>query len=48
MKRLTAFLKQAADDVEPLGESLVEDVELFGAGRSQRDDVCLICFRRMP
>jgi len=48
MKRLTAFLKQAPDDVEPLGENLVEDVEKFGAGRSQRDDVCLICFRRMP
>ncbi len=47
-KRLVAFLEQAPQDVESLGEALVEDVEKFCEGRPQRDDVCLICFRRVP
>lgn len=48
MKRLTAFLKKAPADAEPLGEALVEDVERFCQGRPQHDDICLICFRRQP
>lgn len=48
LKRLTEFLNHAPLEVEPLGEALVEDVEKFCAGEPQRDDICLICFRRTP
>lgn len=48
LKRLTEFLSHAPVEVEPLGEALVEDVERYCAGEPQRDDICLICFRRVP
>lgn len=48
MSRLTKFLETAPDDADALGEALVEDVEAFSEGRAQRDDICLICFRRLP
>jgi sigma-B regulation protein RsbU (phosphoserine phosphatase) len=45
-KRLIEFLKAGPRDVEPLGEALVADVESFCRGKSQRDDICLICAKR--
>lgn len=45
-KRLSTFLEQGPGDVEPLGEALVADVEGFCRGKSQRDDICLICAKR--
>jgi serine phosphatase RsbU (regulator of sigma subunit) len=48
MTRLTKFLETAPADADALGEALVEDVERFSEGRAQRDDICLICFRRLP
>ncbi|MSR57120.1 MAG: FHA domain-containing protein [Planctomycetaceae bacterium] len=44
--RLTAFLKKAPPQAEPLGEAIVADVEAFCDGEPQRDDMCLICFHR--
>ncbi len=46
LKRIIAFLKNQQGSVEHLGESLIADVERFCEGRSQRDDICLVCFRR--
>lgn len=48
MKRLLSFLEGAPAASEALGEALVEDVERFGEGRAQRDDICIICLRRLP
>jgi serine phosphatase RsbU (regulator of sigma subunit) len=46
LKRIVAFLKDQDGSVEHLGESLVADVDKFCEGRAQRDDICLVCFRR--
>lgn len=45
--RLTAFLKKAPPRAAPLCEAIVADVEAFGAGLAQRDDICLICLHRL-
>lgn len=45
-KRIVNFLGNQQGSVEHLGESLVADVERFCEGRPQRDDICLVCFRR--
>lgn len=45
-KRIVEFLKQQSGSVEHLGEALVADVDSYCEGRSQRDDICLVCFRR--
>lgn len=46
-KRLMSYMEQAPAEAEQLGEGLVEDVEQFCEQRAQRDDVCLISFRRL-
>lgn len=48
MTRLQKFLEKAPVGVEDLGEQLIEDVERFCEGRPQRDDVCMLAFRRIP
>jgi len=45
-KRIVDFLRNQSGSVEHLGEALVADVDTFCAGRAQRDDICLVCFRR--
>ncbi len=45
-KRIVDFLRNQSGSVEHLGEALVADVDNFCEGRSQRDDICLVCFRR--
>jgi sigma-B regulation protein RsbU (phosphoserine phosphatase) len=45
-KRIVEFLKNHSGSVEHLGEALVANVDSFCAGRSQSDDICLVCFRR--
>ena len=45
-KRIVDFLQNQSGSVEHLGEALVADVDKFCAGRAQRDDICLVCFRR--
>lgn len=46
--RLSTFLSEAPPAVEDLGERLIEDIERFCEGRPQRDDICLLAFRRLP
>lgn len=45
--RLIAFLGQAPGSAAALGEAIVADIEAYGAGESQRDDICVICIRRL-
>ena len=45
-KRIVDFLRNQSGSVEHLVEALVADVDTFCAGRAQRDDICLVCFRR--
>jgi phosphoserine phosphatase RsbU/P len=47
VKRLSEFVANGPEDVEPLGEALVAHVEAFCQGTSQRDDICLICAKRI-
>lgn len=48
MTRLEEFLRGAAPAVEDLGDELLENIERFCEGRPQRDDICLLAFRRLP
>jgi serine phosphatase RsbU (regulator of sigma subunit)/pSer/pThr/pTyr-binding forkhead associated (FHA) protein len=48
IQRLTQFFKDGPQDIEELGDALVDDVERFAEGRPQSDDICLIGFRRIP
>jgi serine phosphatase RsbU (regulator of sigma subunit) len=45
--RIVEFLTRQGTDVETLGDGLVANVEAFCQGESQRDDICLVCFRRV-
>ncbi len=45
--RLEAFLVHAPKRSEELVKALVADVEEFCGDRSQRDDMCLVCLRRL-
>jgi serine phosphatase RsbU (regulator of sigma subunit) len=45
--RLIDFLGQAPSSAGGLGEAIVADIEAFGAGESQRDDICVICIHRL-
>ena len=45
--RLESFVAQAPIGAEDLVDGLVADVETFCGGRSQRDDMCLVCLRRL-
>lgn len=47
LKRIIQFLNRQTGSVEHLGESLIANVEKFCEGRAQRDDICLVCFRRV-
>lgn len=44
--RLADFISQGPAAVERLVKGIVEDVERFCAGEAQRDDMCLVGFRR--
>jgi serine phosphatase RsbU (regulator of sigma subunit) len=46
MTRLLDCVARTAGTVEEMGEELVADVERFCEGCPQRDDICLVCFRR--
>jgi serine phosphatase RsbU (regulator of sigma subunit) len=45
--RLSAFVEQAPPSAASLGEAIVADVVAFVAGEPQRDDICVICIRRL-
>ena len=47
MKRLIKCVADAPASVGELGERLIADVEEFCGGRPQRDDICLLGFRRL-
>ncbi|MCY2962447.1 MAG: SpoIIE family protein phosphatase [Planctomycetota bacterium] len=44
--RLAARMGSAGGDVAAVVEAVIEDVESFGDGLAQRDDICLLCFER--
>jgi phosphoserine phosphatase RsbU/P len=44
--RLAAAIGRQAPDVAALGRIILDDVKQFVAGRSQSDDMCLVCFGR--
>ena len=44
--RLAAAIGRQAPDVGALGRIILDDVKQFVAGRSQSDDMCLVCFGR--
>lgn len=45
--RLQPFLENCPEGAEPMVEALIEDIDLFCKGRPQRDDICMIGFRRI-
>jgi serine phosphatase RsbU (regulator of sigma subunit)/pSer/pThr/pTyr-binding forkhead associated (FHA) protein len=45
-ERLSAAIGRQVPDVAALGRVILEDVKQFVAGRSQSDDMCLVCFGR--
>lgn len=47
-QRLTEFFERGPEDIEELGDTVIEDLEKFSEGRAQSDDICLIGFRRLP
>lgn len=47
-RRLMSNISAAPIGIEALGQELIESVEQFCEGESQRDDICLLCFRRLP
>lgn len=47
-ERLERFLSSAPPYVEQLGEGLIADVREFVGTRFQSDDMCVVCFGRMP
>jgi phosphoserine phosphatase RsbU/P len=47
-RRLSRFIGHGPEDVAELVEGIVEDVETFSKGRTQRDDMCLVALRRLP
>jgi sigma-B regulation protein RsbU (phosphoserine phosphatase) len=44
--RLCRLLSRMPADAEQTVHGIINDVESFCAGRSQRDDVCLVCLVR--
>ncbi|QDT43869.1 Phosphoserine phosphatase RsbU [Gimesia alba] len=44
--RLVKYLKSGPDEVEPLVKGLLSDVEAFQNDSMQKDDMCVVCFRR--
>lgn len=48
-ERLSKFIAAAKiTSAESLADAIITDVEKFCAGQAQRDDVCLVCVRRVP
>jgi len=47
-KRLQAFIKVGPFEVDALVKATVDDVNLFAAGHSQSDDLCIVAFQRVP
>jgi serine phosphatase RsbU (regulator of sigma subunit) len=45
-KRMRDVILKAPHGVEPVGEALLDDVRRFVRGRTQSDDICLVCFSR--
>lgn len=45
-ERLSEKFASLSGSVEDIVSKVIDDVELFCEGRSQRDDICLICFER--
>jgi sigma-B regulation protein RsbU (phosphoserine phosphatase) len=46
IERLTAAIGRQVPDVPALGRVILDDVKQFVSGRSQSDDMCLVCFGR--
>jgi serine phosphatase RsbU (regulator of sigma subunit) len=46
-RRLAEFIASGPEKIEDLVKGIVADVEEFCAGRSQRDDMCLVGLRRV-
>jgi sigma-B regulation protein RsbU (phosphoserine phosphatase) len=46
IERLASAIGRQVPDVAALGRVILEDVKQFVAGRSQSDDMCLVCFGR--
>ena len=44
--RLVKYLKSGPDAAEPLVKGLLSDVESFRNDSMQKDDICVVCFRR--
>ncbi|WP_145457378.1 SpoIIE family protein phosphatase [Gimesia panareensis] len=44
--RLVKYLKSGPEEVEPLVKGLLSDVESFRNDSLQKDDMCVVCFRR--
>jgi serine phosphatase RsbU (regulator of sigma subunit) len=45
-KRMREVILKAPQGVEPVGQALLDDVRRFVRGRTQSDDICLVCFSR--
>lgn len=45
--RLRHVLSLAPPDVDRMGEAVLNDVRQFTRGRTQSDDICLLCFSRL-
>ena len=48
LERLINTISKAAESAADKGKRILEDVSLFSSGRSQTDDITLICIRRQP
>jgi serine phosphatase RsbU (regulator of sigma subunit) len=46
IERLSGAIGRQAADVAALGRVILDDVKQFVSGRSQSDDMCLVCFGR--
>jgi len=48
MDRTKTTLAGTSEKIDDVGQSLIADVDKFCGGCAQRDDICLIGFRRLP
>jgi len=44
--RLEKYIESGPEEVEPLVNGILSDVEAFRQGALQTDDVCIVSFRR--
>jgi serine phosphatase RsbU (regulator of sigma subunit) len=47
LNRLRQTIAQAPNDAASVGQSILEAINRFRAGRAQRDDVTLLCLGRV-